>query len=157
MKRYCTSRLARRLREAGGTNMVELALVLPLFLLLTFSIVDFASMFYVYLALENGVSQAARYGVTGNVAAGKTREESIRVAMRDATPTLTIDDGAFSFSHLTPGTSTWLSGSGNPSDVSKVRVTYTWALMTPFIREFFADGTVTIAVESAMLNEPRFE
>jgi Flp pilus assembly protein TadG len=157
MKRYCTSRLARRLRETRGTNIVELALVLPLFLLLTFSIVDFASMFYVYLALENGVSQAARFGVTGNLSPGKTREESIRVAMRDATPTLTIDDGAFSFSHLTPGTSTWLAGSGEPSDVSKVRVTYTWALMTPFIREFFADGNVTIAVESAMLNEPRFE
>ena len=26
---------------------------------------EFAAMFYVYLALENGVSQATRYGVTG--------------------------------------------------------------------------------------------
>ena len=49
--------------------MVELALTLPLLFLLTFSIVDFASLFYVYLALENGVSQAGRFGVTGNVAA----------------------------------------------------------------------------------------
>ena len=51
----------------------------------------------------------------------------------------------------------WLPGSGNPSDVSKVRVTYTWALMTPLIREFFPNGQINIAVESAMLNEPRFE
>ena len=177
MKRYCTpsiktsiktsvktsvktsheTRLARRLKDTRGANIVEMALVLPLLLLLTFSIVDFASMFYVYLALENGVSQAARFGVTGNVSGALSREDSIRLAMRDATPTLTIEDNAFSFSHLTPGTVNWLPGSGNPSDVSKVRVTYTWALMTPLIREFFPSGQINIAVESAMLNEPRFE
>ena len=157
MRRHCTSRLVRRLKDARGSNIVEMALVLPLLLLLTFSIVDFASMFYVYLALENGVSQAARFGVTGNVSGELSREDSIRLAMRDATPTLTIEDNAFSFLHLTPGTVNWLPGSGNPSDVSKVRVTYTWALMTPLIREFFPNGEINIAVESAMLNEPRFE
>src|SRR5688500_15983751 len=102
MKRYCTSRLVRRLKDARGSNIVEMALVMPLLFLLTFSIVDFASMFYVYLALENGVSQAARFGVTGNVLPGKTRDESIREAMRSATPSLTIDDDAFTFSHLVP-------------------------------------------------------
>ena len=164
MKRYCTSwetasrgRFAKRLKESRGANIVEMALVMPLLFLLTFSIVDFGSLFYVYLALENGVSQAARFGVTGNIDAGKTREESIRAAMRAATPTLTIDDAAFTFSHLTPGSVAWQAGSGEPADVSKVRVTYTWALMTPFIRELFPGGQINIAVESAMLNEPRFE
>ena len=157
MKRYFTLRLSRRLKDAKGNNIVEMALVLPLLFLVTFSIVDYGSMFYVYLALENGVSQAARFGVTGNLKAGMTREESIRSAMRDATPTLTIDDGAFTFSHLVPGSVYWLPGTGNPTDVSKVRVTYTFAMMTPFIREFFPDGEINIAVESAMLNEPRFE
>jgi Flp pilus assembly protein TadG len=166
MKRYCTpltwrasarGRLARRLKDAKGNNIVEMALVLPLLFLLTFSIVDFGSMFYVYLALENGVSQAGRFGVTGNVVGAMTREESIRDAMRNATPTLTIEDDAFTFSHLVPGTVNWLPGSGDPSHISKVRVTYTWALMTPFIREFFPDGRINIAVETAMLNEPRFE
>jgi Flp pilus assembly protein TadG len=157
MRRYCTTRLARRLKDARGSNIVEMALVLPLFFLLTFSIVDFASLFYVYLALENGVSQAARFGVTGNVVGELSREDSIRTAMRNATPTLTIEDEAFSFSHLKAGTVNWQPGSGQPSDVSKVRITYTWALMTPFIREFFPNGQINIAVESAMLNEPRFE
>ena len=157
MKRYFTLRLSRRLKDAKGNNIVEMALVMPLLFLVMFSIVDFGSMFYVYLALENGVSQAARYGVTGNLQAGMTREESIRSAMRDATPTLTIDDGAFSFSHLVPGSVNWLPGSGSPTDISKVRVTYTFAMMTPFIREFFPGGEINIAVESAMLNEPRFE
>jgi Flp pilus assembly protein TadG len=150
-------RLASRLKDARGSNIVEMALALPLLLLLTFSIVDFAAIFYVHLALENGVSQAARYGVTGNTLAGKTREESIREAMRGATPTLTIDDTAFAFSHLVPGSVTWLPGTGEPGDVSRVQVTHNWQLMTPVVRDFFASNMISIKVESAMLNEPRFD
>lgn len=157
MKRYCTSRLVRRIKDSRGANIVEMALVLPLLFLVTFSIVDFASLFYVYLAMENGVSQAARFGVTGNVSGGLSREDSIRKAMRESTPTLAFQDIDFTFSHMAPGGAAWLAGSGNPADISKVKVTHTWALMTPFIREFFANGKITIAVESAMLNEPRFD
>jgi len=157
MKRYCTSRLVRRLKDARGANIVEMALVLPLLFLMTFSIVDFGSMFYAYLALENGVAQAARFGVTGNVSGGLSREDSIRKAMRDATPTLTIEDGDFVFSHMAPGGAAWLAGSGNPGDVSKVQVTHRWGVLTPVLREFFASNMITIKVESAMLNEPRFD
>ena len=56
----------RRLRDTAGTSIVEAAIITPLLLLLTLSIVDFGALFYVYLALENGVSQATRFGVTGN-------------------------------------------------------------------------------------------
>ena len=157
MKRYLVSRLAQRLKDAKGNNIIEMALVLPLLFLVTFSIVDFGSIFYAYLSLENGVSQAARYGVTGNVLEGKSREESIRTAMRNATPTLTIADEAFAFSHLAPGSTTWLPGTGDPTEISRVRVTYRWELMTPVVREFFASNMITINVESAMLNEPRFD
>jgi Flp pilus assembly protein TadG len=169
MTRYCTSnvapppggrfakRFAKRLKDARGANIVEMAIVMPLLFLLTFSIVDFGSLFYAYLALENGVSQAARYGVTGNVLAGKSREESIRAAMREAAPTLTFEDGDFTFSHLVPGGAVWQPGSGEPGDVSKVEVTHRWKLMTPFIAEIFASNMITITVESAMLNEPRFD
>jgi len=113
--------------------MIEAAIMTPLLLLLTFSIVDFACLFYVYLALENGASQATRYAVTGQTFSGQTREESIKTAMRQSTPTLTIDDNMFSFTHLPPGGTTWLSGTGAENDIGKVTVTYTWNLMTPLI------------------------
>src|SRR5262245_61127975 len=109
-----TRRLLRRARDTRGTSMVETALLLPLLLLLTFALMDFGIMFYAYLALENGVGQATRYGVTGNQMEGLSREESIRSAMRDATPTLTLEDDAFSFSHMVPGGNVWLAGAGNP-------------------------------------------
>ena len=143
-------------RTERGTSLVEAALITPLLLLLTFAIVDFASLFYIYLALENGVSQASRYGVTGNQVAGLSRQESIKTAMRQATPTLTIADGSFAFSHLRPGQGTWDAGVGGPNDIDKVTVTYNWTLLTPLIRPFFANGQIRLVVESAMKNEARF-
>ena len=156
-KRRWVSRLVSRCRDASGSNIVEAAIVTPLLLLLTFSIIDFASLFYAYLALENGVSQAARYGVTGNLEAGMTHEESIIAAMRQATPTLTIDSEAFEFTHMSPGSGVWEPGSGEPSDISRVTVIYPWTIMTPLVSRMFPDGEIVIRVESAMLNEPRFE
>ena len=103
-------RLFTRLRDTSGGSLVEAALITPLLLLLTFGIMEFATMFYVYLALENGVSQATRYGVTGNLkddpmnpGTALNRVQSIRLAMRQATPTLTIPDAEFTFSHLPAG------------------------------------------------------
>ena len=151
-------------RTDAGTNMVEAAIITPLLLLLTFSIVDFGAIFYIHLALENGVSQATRYGITGNEMADPeneggtlSREDSIKTAMRDATPSLTIEDEAFSFSHLPAGATTWQNGSGDPGDIIKVRVTYTWPIMTPLVRPFFSDGNIQLAAESAMKSESRFE
>jgi len=144
--------------------MIEAAIVTPLLLLLTFSIVDFASLFYVYLALENGVSQASRFGVTGNLLSDPSnpgnmlsRTDSIEAAMRAATPTLTIDDSAFTFSHVSPGGTVWIGGTGGPGDIEKVTVDYTWNILTPLLKPFFTNGQVHFTVESAMKNEARFQ
>jgi hypothetical protein len=136
--------------------MLEAAIVTPLLLLLTFSIVDFGAAFWVYLALENGVSQATRYAVTGQQVSGLTRAESIRQAMRTATPNLTIDDGDFTFEYMRPGTAVWLSGTGAEGDIGKVTINYTWTFFTPLMRAFFDGGSLEMKVASAMLNERRF-
>ena len=64
MRRNFSQRIRRLLRDTAGVNIVEAAIITPLLMLLTFSVVDFASLFYVYLALENGLSQATRYAAT---------------------------------------------------------------------------------------------
>jgi len=144
-------RLIARLRDATGATLVEAAIITPLLLLLTFSIVDFASMFYCYLALESGVSQATRAVVTGG-----SSESAIMTAMRAATPTLTIPDSAFSFSNMPAGSTSFVSGVGGPGSVSRVTVTYEWDIMTPLIRPFFTNGKITFRVESTMKNEKAF-
>jgi Flp pilus assembly protein TadG len=159
-----TRRLGRLAGDAGGSNLIEAAIITPLMLLLTFSIVDFASLLYAYLALENGVSQATRFAVTGNLhedpdspGSELSRVDSIKLTMRNATPTLTIPDEAFAFHHIPPGGSDWQAGTGGPNSIEKLTVTYTWALMTPLLRPFFPGGQITLVVDSAMKNEERWE
>ena len=137
--------------------MVEAALVTPLLLFFSFAIIDFSLMFYVYLALGSGVAQASRYGLTGQVVAGQTRENSIKMAMRNATPTLTLKDEAFTFTHLPVGGSTWLAGAGGPNDIGKITVNYVWEFYTPLVRPFFTDGRINLRVDASMKNERRFE
>jgi len=147
-----------RLGSSRGSTLVEAAIITPLLLLLTFSIVDFGSLLYIYLSLESGVSQATRYAVTGAQSPGLTREQSIMAAMREATPTMTLDDDAFTFSHMRPKTSTWVEGSaGGPDDIGRLTVNYQWNIMTPLIRPFFTNGRINIRVESAMKNEARWQ
>jgi Flp pilus assembly protein TadG len=154
-------RSVRRLSDAKGANLVEAAIITPLLLLLTLSIVDFSAMFYAYLALEHGVSQATRFAITGRElsegGASIGREASIKQKMREATPTLTIPDSAFAFSFMAPGTSSWAGGLGGPGAVGRVTVTYNWSFMTPLIRPFFSGGQMTLRVESTMRNEALFD
>ena len=73
--------------------------------------------------------------------------------MRQATPTLTIPDAAFTFSHLPAGGGSWVGGTGGPGEIEKVTVNYTWTFMTPLIRPFFPGGKLNMQVESSMKNE----
>ncbi len=150
----------RRLRDTAGTSIVEAAIITPLLLLLTLSVVDFGALFYCYLALENGVSQATRFAVTGNLlndpsnpANFLSRDDSIKLAMRNATPTLTLPDSAFTFSSMPPGGTVWGPGSGGPNALAKVSVSYTWTFFNPMLWAFFTNGQITLNVESAMKNE----
>jgi Flp pilus assembly protein TadG len=157
MTPYFKRRLFGRLRNAAGTAMLEAALITPLLLLLTFSIVEFASIFYCHLALQNGAAQATRFGVTGNVTGTLSRVDSMKAAFRQATPTLTVPDTAFTFSHLTVGGSAFVPGTGGPDEVERLTVKYTWKLMTPLLMPFFTNGEVKLKAESTMKNEGKFQ
>lgn len=147
------NRIVRRLRSDNGQSMVETAIILPLLLLVTFTIIDFGLLCYANLALENGVSQASRFGITGNFAEGSSRQASIMSELRRATPTLTIDDSHVEFSHLSGNA--WTSGLGGAGAISKLTVTYTHDLLV--LGPLFPQGRATLRAESAMKNEDRFE
>ena len=155
-------RVRERLADSTGTSLVEAALITPLLLLVTFAIVDFAALFYVHLALENGVSLASRYGVTGRTlndpvtGSPLNHQESLKLAMRQGTPTLTIPDSSFAFAHRSPGGGVWLNGAAGPGELERVSVTYTWDFLTPLVGAFFPNGQVTLQVDSAMKNEGVF-
>ncbi len=147
------ARLPGRLAGPAGQSLVEAAIITPLLLVLTFAIIDFGMIFFVNLALENGVSQAVRYAVTGQSMTGLTRRDSITRVMRQSTPTLTLEDDNFAFSHLEDGA--WVAGLGGPGDVEKLTVTYTHQVFV--LRPLFTNGRLEMRVESSMKNEDRFE
>ena len=133
--------MRRLIKDCSGANIIEAAVVTPLLFMLTFGIIDFAALFYTYVALENGVSQATRYAITGNLmddpdnpGGQLSREGTIMTAMRQATPTLILGDEVFTFTHMAPGSGSWSGGTGGPSDIGRVTVAYTWSPPTPILR-----------------------
>ena len=126
-----------------------------LLLLLTFSVVDAAMLFFAYLTLQNGVTAATRFAVTGqdpNDEAHPTRhEDSIKRVVRNATPGLTIADGEFSFYDITKQS----PGTGGPNEVIQVTVTHPLQLMSPMVWPLVGNGgVITLRVSATMRNEP---
>ena len=149
---------AKRRRSDRGQALVETAFILFLLLFLILSIFDFSVLFYVYLSLEQGISEATRYQVTGQQLpdpnkAGNflSRDDSVKMTMRGWNPLITLNDSAFTFEHLN-GT-TWIAGSGGPNDISRVTVNYNWRLLTPLVSPIFTGGQAALRVSSTMKNE----
>jgi hypothetical protein len=153
MRNRVRSALRALWRDTSGQSMIEAAIVTPLLVLVTLAILEFGYLLFVNLSLENGVAQAARFGITGNVVEGLSRQDSIKSVMRSSTPTLTIPDGSFQFSHLQGGS--WIAGLGGPGTVGKVAIVYTHSVLV--LRPLFGGATVTLRVESTMKNESRFQ
>jgi hypothetical protein len=61
-RRFCS----RRLRGERGASLVEFAIVLPLFILFVFGVIEFGLTFNNYISLRQGVREAAREGAVGN-------------------------------------------------------------------------------------------
>jgi hypothetical protein len=156
--------LKKFLRDCDGNNLLEGAMVTPLLLLLTFGIVDFASMFHVYVSMESGISQATRFAVTGATKEDPNqpgiqmgREATIKAVMQEASPSLNVNAMTFTFSHMTPGSASWAGGAGGPGDIGKVSVDYSWVPLTPILGPFLTNGKMKLSVESAMRLEPKWE
>ena len=58
--------MLKRFRKAeGGQALVELALVLPVLIMLTFGIVEFGRIFNAYLVVNQSAREGARKGIVG--------------------------------------------------------------------------------------------
>ena len=123
-------------------------------MLLSLSVVEAAMLFFAYLTLQNGVTAASRFGVTGqdpNDDDHPTRhEDSIMRVMRDATG-LKLEDGEFTFYDIT----TQSSGTGGPDDIIQVTVKHPLQLISPLVWPLVGNGgVITLRVSAMMRNEP---
>jgi Flp pilus assembly protein TadG len=149
-----------RWKSEKGQALLEGAFVLLTLLLLILAMVDFASMFYVYQSLENGINQATRFAVTGQTKQGVdpitgqpitlNRAASIKKAMQEAT-TLDLSTASYTFTNITNPVG---DPTGSPGDIIRVAVSYDWPIVTPLIGSLFNNGKVRLTVSSAVKNEP---
>jgi len=148
---------ARRHRWAHseGSALAELAFIIPLFLVIVFTICDFGRLFYVETTMENAVRQAGRYAITGNhqpdpqhPGQNLSRVNSImQVAQQYA---LGMDVSNLQISSVNGG-----SGSaGGPGDTVILSLTTNLQLATPLAGAFFKNGTYTFTVSVRFKNEP---
>jgi Flp pilus assembly protein TadG len=145
-------------RKRGGT-FVEFALVIPLFFLLTFAIVDFGYLFFLKLTLENAVRQAGRYAITGNslsvtngttgVVTTDTRIQSITQIAQNAAPGFPI---TVNISSVQAGTTT-TNSAGGPGSFVTVSISTDYTFWTHFIGKFFPNGQYAFTVSTTFRNE----
>src|SRR5207249_4329934 len=102
-------------RRERGQGLVEFVLVLPIFLLLVFSIIDFGMGFHAWLTVTNSAREGARVGAVRSTQAQivqKVKDTSSELNSCNMTITVTNAQG-------TPGTSVI------------VKVDYDYTLITP--------------------------
>jgi Flp pilus assembly protein TadG len=111
--------LKRITRQRGkgedGQSLVEFALVLPIFLLVLFAIVDFGMAFHAWIAVTNSAREGARLGSV------RAPAVDIEQRVRDTADTLDQDDLIV----------TVTNAQGQPGESVVVDVSYGYSLITP--------------------------
>lgn len=125
----------RMYRRESGQSTVELALVLPLILLLLIGMVEFAQMASGYLTIQHAAREGARLGVTG------VGDDAIIERVRDSGRVLAADRLTVLVS---PVESLRQSGGS-----LTVRVTYRHTLMTPLVAQILG-SEITLESELTM-------
>jgi Flp pilus assembly protein TadG len=136
-------------RSAEGQALVELAIALPLFLLLVVGLVESGRYVYTRLTIRHITAEATRFAVTGNMLEdddGKRmcRASSVRALVRQQARDFRV---ALDSVTLDP------ADGGRPGDVVRVRTATSFRLMSPYA-DFLPGGRLKLAASSSMRNEP---
>ena len=153
-------------RNDKGATAVEFALVLPIFLLLIFGIIDFGWYFFVEHTLQYATREGMRLALVGKTLKDgngnpMSREDSIKKTIRDNA--LAVDSSSLSI-YIYPVNSDYtdplnwkdpntLPNAGGAGQYMRVRTQYTYTFMMPFIGAFFPGGTIIVEAQGTYRNE----
>ncbi len=114
-------KLIRKQKEKGekGQALVEFALLVPIFLILLFAIVDFGMGFYSWITVTNSAREGARIGAV------QATEQQIRDRVYDTADLINEDTNMDVFVTNSADTG------GLPGESVVVRVDYRYDLITP--------------------------
>lgn len=135
-------------REEGrdpeqGQDLVEYALLLPLFLLLVLGIIEFGVLYFQYSTVTNLAREAARAGL---LPISETCPLPCRIANAEA--------AGRSFADAAGLAGIVIDASSSTATISRVRVTFTTGLITrPMIEAVGGTGTVVLHTSATMNRE----
>jgi len=134
---------------------VEMALVLPLILMLVLGIVEFGRLYYIKLTLQTAVREATRFTITGNVLPDPdnpdeflSRLDSIVLKVSQAAPGLGVET-----SNVTIIGPNGPGDPGGPGDVVTIKVDYDVNTITPIVGDIFPDRMFHVTVSMITRNE----
>jgi len=130
--------MLRKLKKDNkGQAMVELALVLPVLLLLVFGIIEFGRVFGTYLMVTHGAREGARAGAVG------IADTDIIALVRDRTANLQLSEAKLVV-NISPGQLSRTRGDG-----ITVGVEYPVDIYAPFI-SIFTGSSYTVSSQVTM-------
>ncbi len=120
--------MKRRGDREKGQSMAEFAIVVPIFLLLLFAIVDFGMGFHAYITVTNSAREGARVGAIGaNAATIETRVRDTADSLNQANLSVTV-----------------ANAQGAPGESVVVDASYQYDFLTPLagIVQFISGGAI---------------
>jgi Flp pilus assembly protein TadG len=150
-------------RQDKGQTLVEFAMVAVLFLMTLFTVMDLAMMFFVNQTMQHAVRAGSRLAVVNPgsncraaiIANITTQSMGYYDKNVNATKAPVISSQALGAYGNISGTPITDGSCGTPQQPITVSLTYSWPLMTPFLRPLFPDGRYTFTVKATVVNEPQ--
>jgi Flp pilus assembly protein TadG len=150
--------------ENKGATILEFTLVIPVFALLIFGILEFGFYFFVEHTIQHATREGTRIALVGLKLQNPdntymTCEQSIIKTIKDnASFAVNPNDLQVSIFPVGPGysdPSTWNTtvNAGSGGDYMRVRVLYTFRFHPSFIGRFFPSGTNVIQAQTLYRNE----
>ena len=131
------NRLKRGIRSGEkGQSLAEFVMVLPIFLILVFSIIDFGMGFHAWLTVTNSAREGARLGAVRAPAGGacdnnpSTQATNIDCRVRETADSLKQAKLGVGITCLKPDGTTETCP-GTPGNAVRVKVDYDYDLITP--------------------------
>jgi len=137
-------RLARRRgKREDGQSLVEFTLVLPIFLLVLFAIVDFGMAFHAWITVTNSAREGARIGSV------RATSGEIEQRVRDTATSLDQTDLSVAVTNA----------EGQPGESVVVDVSYSYSLMTPLadLLNMVSGGTIPATLGLGSTADMRLE
>jgi len=126
-----------------GQSLVEFALVIPIFLLVLFAIVDFGMAFHAWITVTNSAREGARVGAV--------RASSTDIEQRVRDTATSLDQANLSVAVT--------NAEGQPGGSVVVDVSYDYSLMTPLadLLNLVSGGTIPATLSLSSTADMRLE